>query len=88
MLFTISIADRETCEPQKNVYRCSLFTVSMVLVAKDPKHMLSNTLQFDRSMTGGRTSAAIDEFWNHCYSLEEWRSHPCLNDLSVPRSRT
>ena len=46
------------------------------------------SLQFERSMTGHRTGETIADFWDHCQQFEEWRDHPCLNDPSIPKSRS
>lgn len=38
-------------------------------------------LQFAISMTGHRSKASIAAFWKHCRSLEEWKNHPCLEQV-------
>lgn len=35
-------------------------------------------LQFRLSMTGGRKSSSISDFWKHCKTLDEWKDHPSL----------
>lgn len=47
--------------------------------------LFQNTLKFATSMTGNRSSRAIEEFWDHCHGLDEWQGHPCLNDPSIPK---
>ena len=47
--------------------------------------LFRNTLKFATSMTGNRSSRAIEEFWDHCHGLDEWKGHPCLNDPSIPQ---
>lgn len=38
------------------------------------------SLQFARSMTGHRSKQSISAFWKHCCKLDEWRSHPWLEN--------
>ena len=40
------------------------------------------SVQWGRSMTGHRSSASIAAFWNHCKSLDEWKDHPALRDVT------
>ena len=50
-----------------------------------PKKTLKifTTLQFGRSMTGHRNRAGIAAFWKHCCSLDEWRTHPHLQNQEL-----
>lgn len=42
----------------------------------------AGSVQWGRSMTGHRSSASIAAFWNHCKSLDEWKDHPALRDVT------
>ena len=35
-------------------------------------------------MLGGRSKSAVQEFWDHCLALDEWKNHPVF--LGVPPS--
>ncbi|CAJ1394202.1 unnamed protein product [Effrenium voratum] len=36
----------------------------------------------DQTFLGGRSRSAIAEFWAHCSTLTEWKSHPALEECS------
>ena len=42
----------------------------------------AGSVQWGRSMSGHRSSASIAAFWNHCKSLDEWKNHPALKDVT------
>lgn len=45
-------------------------------------------LQFNLSMTGGRSAGDIRAFWDHCFQHEEWLDHPAKYLAGVVRERT